>query len=72
MEDVPLRPIVFSIGSISYKVADLAAILNPLTGKNGFTIKNSEDFVTKIKDLDVPPPRTLISYDVSELSQAYQ
>ena len=51
-----------------YKTAKyLAAILNPLTEKNGFTIKNSEDFVNKIKDLDVPPPRKMVLYDASIL-----
>ena len=56
------------IGNIFYKVAKyLAAILNPLAGKNRFTIKNSEDFVTKIKDLEVPPLRKMVSYDVSTL-----
>ena len=49
-----------------YKAAKyLAAILNLLTGKNGFIIKNSEDFVNMIKDLEVPPPREMVSYDVS-------
>ena len=51
-KDSPLRPIVSRIGSISFKAAmHLAVILNPLTGKNSFTIKNSEDIVNKIKDL---------------------
>ena len=52
--------------SILYNAAKyLAAILNPLTGKNGFTIKNSECFVNKIKDLEVPPFRKMVSSDVS-------
>ena len=56
------------IGSILYKSAKYSAvILNPLTGKNRFTIKNSEDFVNKIKGLEVPPPRKMVSYDVSAL-----
>ena len=68
IKDSPLRPIVSGIGSISYKPAKyLAAILNPLTGKNGFTIKNSENFVNKIRDLENPPPRKMVSYDVSAL-----
>ena len=67
-KDSPLRPIVSGIESISYKAAKyLVAILNALTGKNGFTIKNSEDFVNKNKDLEVPPPRKMVSYDVSAL-----
>ena len=65
-KDSPQRPIVSGIGSISYKVAKyLAVILNPLT--NGFTIKNSEDFVNKIKDLKLPPPRKMVFYDISAL-----
>ena len=51
------------IGCISYKAATyLVAILNPLTGKNGFTIKNSKDFVNKVKDLEVPSRIGCISY----------
>ena len=60
--------IVSVMGSISFKAAKyLAPILNPLTGKNGFTIKNSEDFINKIRDLEIPPPRKMVSYDVSAL-----
>ena len=67
-KDSPLRPIVSGIWSILYKAAKyLVAILNPLTDKNRFTIKNSEDFVNTIKDLEVPPPRKMVSYDVSAL-----
>ena len=54
------------IGSITYKVAKyLAAIPNPPTGKNRFTIKNSYNFVNKIKDLEIP--RKMVSYDISTL-----
>ena len=52
----------------SYKAAKyLVAILNPLTGMNGFTIKNGEYFVNKIRDLEIPLPRKMVSYDVSAL-----
>ena len=54
----PLMPIVSGIGSITHKAAKyLAKVLNPLINKNGYPIKNSEDFVKKIEDLEVPPPR---------------
>ena len=67
-KDAPLRPIVSSIGSITYPAAKyLTSILNPLVGKNPHFIKNSEDFVKKIADLEVPPPRKLVSYDVTAL-----
>jgi hypothetical protein len=64
----PLRPIVSSIGSITYNVARcLANILSPLVGKTKHFVKDSADFVSKIKDLEVPPGWKLTSYDVSAL-----
>jgi hypothetical protein len=66
--NAPLRPIVSSIGSITYKAARLIAdILNPLVGNTEHHITNSGDFVDKIKDLEVPPGQKLVSYDVSAL-----
>ena len=41
--------------------------LNKLTGKNGFTFKNSEDFVNKVKYLEVPPHRKMVTYAGSAL-----
>jgi len=38
-----------------------------LKGKTKHSIKNSEDFVNKIRELEIPPPRVLVSYDVSAL-----
>jgi hypothetical protein len=66
--NVPLRPIVSSIGSITYQPAKLLAkILGPLVGKNDRHVKNSKDFAEKIQDLEVPPPWQLVSFDVSAL-----
>ena len=63
-----MRPIVSSIGSITYEAAKyLARILGPLVGKTPYHIKNSKDFANKIKDLEVPPPWKLVSFDVSAL-----
>ena len=64
----PLRPIVSSLGSITYNVAKyLAKILSPLIGKTPHFVKDSADFVNKIKDLEVPPGWKLTSYCVSAL-----
>ena len=41
--------------------------LAPLVGKSECHIKNSGDFVDKIKNLEVPPGQKVISYDVSAL-----
>ncbi|XP_078357260.1 uncharacterized protein LOC144642142 [Oculina patagonica] len=66
--EVPLRPIVSSIGSITYEAATyLAVVIGPLTGKSEHHIKNSTDFVQKIKDLEVLPSQKLVSFDVSAL-----
>jgi hypothetical protein len=66
--NTPLRPIVSSIGSITYQAAKfLANILGPLVGKTPYHVKNSMDFVNKIKNLEVPPPWKLVSFDVTAL-----
>ena len=64
----PLTPIVSSIGSVSYQVARfIADILSPPMGTSPHHIKNTEDFVSKIKHLSVDCNETLISYDVLAL-----
>ena len=64
----PLRPIVSSVNSVTYESAKfLAKILGPLVGHLPYHIKNSSDFVQKVKDLEVPPPWKLVSFDVSAL-----
>ena len=45
----------------------LAKILRPLVGLNNHHIINSEDFINKIADLEVPPGQKRVSYDVSAL-----
>ena len=66
--DLPLRPIVSGNGSVTEPCAKhLAKILNAVKGKNPHAIKNSQDFVEKIKDLEVNPGRKMVSFDVSAL-----
>ena len=51
--DLPLRPIVSGNGSVTEPCAKhLAKILNAVKGKNPHAVKNSQDFVEKIKDLE--------------------
>ena len=67
-KDYPLRPIVSSIGSISYKAARAVAdILSPLVGKTIHHVQNSKDFVKKLEKVEIPPGRKMVSYDVSAL-----
>ena len=66
--NTPLRPIVSSCGSITYNAAKyLASILTPLVGKNCHNFKNTKELVDKLRDLEIPPARKLVSYDVTAL-----
>ena len=65
---MPLRPIVSGNGSVTESCAKhLAKVLNAVKGKNEHAIKNSDDFVNKVKDLEVPPGQKMVSFDVSAL-----
>ena len=67
-QNMPLRPIVSSIGTISYQCARyLADILSPLVGKTRHHVKNSKAFAEEVKDLRVGPDEEMRSYDVSAL-----
>ena len=67
-EGVPLRPVVSCIGSSVHPLAKyLAKILNPLQNRIPSNIKNSMDFITKIKDLDIADNTRLVSLDVVSL-----
>lgn len=64
-DGAPLRPIISTIGSPSYKPAkELAQILTPLTGNPTQAVKNSADRIHKMQE---HPEDQLISLDVSNL-----
>ena len=56
------RLIITPDGTVKEEV--LADICGPLVGKSEHHIQNSGDFVDKDKNLEVPPGRKLIAYDV--------
>ena len=65
---VPLRPIVSSINSPTYNLSRyLAGVLSPLWGKTSHFVRNSHDFVEKIRGMDVNTEDKLISFDVKSL-----
>jgi hypothetical protein len=67
-KEMPLRPIVSGVGSMTHKAAAvLAEILTPLVGKSEHHVKNSKEFATKIRELEIPPANSMISYDVTAL-----
>ena len=67
-EGVPMRPIVSAVGSPCYGLAkELARILTPLTGHNGYTVKNSTEFVDKVREVRTTPQHHMVSFDVKNL-----
>ena len=63
-----LRPIVSGINLVHHETGKyLAEILSAVVGKPEHHLKNTEDFVKRIKDIRVEPDEVLLSYDVSSL-----
>ena len=66
--EVPLRPIVSSIGSPTYNLAKfLTHIVSPLSGKTSSFVKDSRDFVEKVRRLRPEEGSILVSFDVTSL-----
>ena len=67
VDNLPLRPIISNIGTSSYNLAKyLAKLLSPL-GKSEYTVQSTNEFVTYIRNQQVPEGHKLISFDVSAL-----
>ena len=67
-EPVPLRPIVSCISSVTYNVAKhLTKILSPLVGRSPHHVTNTQNFVDKIKDIELSETEIITSYDVTAL-----
>ena len=65
---IPLRPIISSIGTVTYNTAkELARILKPLVGLSKHHIQNTIDFVEKIKEIKLKKEESMVSYDVTAL-----
>ena len=63
-----MRPIVSSIGSISYECAKyLSDVLTPLVGQSQHHVMNSKQFASEVRQLTLQPDEELRSYDVSAL-----
>ena len=67
-EGVPLRPIVSSIGAVTYYTSkELSRILKPLVGRSPYHIQNSQDFIQQIQGIQLQPNQCLVSFDVMAL-----
>ena len=65
---MPLRPIVSSIGAVTYQTSkEVARILKPLVGKSEHHVKNTQDFIESIKGIHLGKDQCMMSYDVKAL-----
>ena len=65
---MPLRPIVSSIGTVTYETSkELAKILKPLVGKSPHHVQNTQDLIQQIKGIHLNSDQCIMSYDVKEL-----
>ena len=67
-QGMPLRPIVSSIGAVTYQPAkELSKILKPLVGKAPHHVHNNTDFLQHLNGIQLGPDEVIISYDVKAL-----
>ena len=67
-QGTPLRPIVSSIGAVTYQTSkDLSRILKPLMGKSTHHIHNNQDFLEHLKGIKLASDEVMMSYDVKAL-----
>ena len=67
-KNIPLRPIVSSIGSVAYGVAKvLAEIIKPLMGCLQHHVNNSQQFAEEMKEMKLEKGECITSYDVIAL-----
>ena len=67
-KNIPLKPIVSSIGSVSYGVAkELARIIKPLMGCSQHHVNNSKQFADEMKEIKLEEGECITSYDVTAL-----
>ena len=67
-KDTPLRPIVSSIGSVSYATSkELPRILKPLVGRSSYHVHNNQDLLEDFKNQKLDKDECLMSFDVKAL-----
>ena len=63
-EGIPLRPIVSSIGAVTYATSkELSRILKPLMGRSPYHIQNTQDFIQQIEDTQLQPDQCMVSIE---------
>ena len=64
---LPLKPIISNIGTATYEISKyLAGLLAPLATSE-YSIKNTKDFISRIKDKRIEEGYKMVSFDVTSL-----
>ena len=59
---MPLRPIVSSIGTVTYQTSqEVARILKPQVGRSPYHVKNTQDFIDQIKGIHLGQDQCMMS-----------
>lgn len=67
LDKLPLRPIILNNGTSRFKTAEyLCNLIAPLD-KSRYTISSTKEFLTKIKEMEVPHDYQMISFDAVNL-----
>ena len=67
-EGMPLRPIVYSIGAVTYEASkDLSRILKPLGRKLPYQVQNNKEFIQHLEGIQLSSDEIIVSYDVKAL-----
>ena len=65
---MPLRPIVSSIGAVTYETSkELSKILRPLVDKSPYHVQNNQEFLQQLEGIQRGPDGIIMSYDVKAL-----
>ena len=65
---MPLRPIVSSIGSLTYEISkELYRILKPLVGRSPYHVQNNQEILKQLGDIKLGPDDIIMSYNVKAL-----
>ena len=64
IHDIPIRPIVSSIGTASY---NLAKYLAQVLSYSEYTIRSTIDLMNKVKNERIPQGFSMVSFDVKSL-----
>ena len=65
---MPLRPIVSSIGSMTYERSkELSRILKPLVGRFPHQVQNNKEFIQQLEDIKLRSDDIIMCYDVKTL-----